>query len=104
MCHCHDCIGAGVQALESEKKNNSKLLHLSTFSHFFCYYLVLGLIWFMLNCILSSYLPPKSLGPMENTAFDPSVRKELPKNTPESLFKVDCYLADLRVNRKHPQN
>lgn len=62
------------------------------------------MIWFMLNCILSSYLPPKSLGPMENTAFDPSVRKELPKNTPESLFKVDCCLADLRVNRKHPQN
>ena len=41
---------------------------------------------------------------MEYTSLDPSVRRELPKNTPESLFKVDGYLADLRVNREHPQN
>ena len=41
---------------------------------------------------------------MKYTPLDPSVRKELLKNTPESLFKVDGYLADLRVNREHPQD
>ena len=41
---------------------------------------------------------------MEYTPFDPSVRKELPKNNIESLSKVDGYLADLSVNREHPQN
>jgi len=54
--------------------------------------------------IFYSYLPPESLGPMKDTSFDPSVRKKLPKNIPESLFKVDGYLTDLRVNREHPQN
>ena len=42
--------------------------------------------------IFSTYLPPKSSSPMEYTSLDLSVRKELPKNTPESLFKVDGYL------------
>jgi len=41
---------------------------------------------------------------MEYTPIDPSVREELPKNTSESLFKVDGYLADLRVNREHLLN
>ena len=37
---------------------------------------------------------------MENTPLDLYVGKEQAKNTPQSLFKIDGYLADLRSEIK----
>lgn len=48
-----------------------------------------------------SYLPPKSLCQMEYAPLDLHIGKEQAKNTPKSLFKIDGYLADLRIKRKH---
>jgi len=38
---------------------------------------------------------------MEYAPLDLHIGKEQAKNTPKSLFKIDGYLADLRINRKH---
>ena len=39
---------------------------------------------------------------MEYTSLALHIGKEQEKSTPQSLFKIHCYLADLRMNRKHP--
>ena len=38
---------------------------------------------------------------MENTPLDLYVGKEQAKNTPQSLFKINGYLADLGINSEH---
>ena len=55
---------------------------------------------YFLQSTFWTYLPPKSLRPMEHASLDPHFRKELAKNTPQCLFKINRYLPDIRLNRK----